>query len=456
MKTKHIIPLAAFLAAVSLHAQDAGVPQEAVAQPAAGQAAPQIDDTASFLDSTPEALGTVVNQALESAQKWVAKKGWKMGAGNPDGRYVAVGSAPVAVPPSDQRFAQMRVNAFSKAMLDAKASLAKNLTIEIKTDVTHLYGQGSAIRKEREEAEAAANRKNAGMFAKIKMLITAKLDALLESEGILPDSKKAEDLARKELNSDTFNQLIESSAKAAVSGVVCAKVFEENGRIAVVATYTDNTRVLADAFMGTGATPSVPPSGNLQEWINALTPAQLYASFGIQLRADEKGNLVVLSYGQAVSQTDSSLSQRNATTRAETMADAYIRQFAGETASYAIVVENLEQTKEFPGKIFDATVEDFQDTALRSTAGKLKISGIQTARIWQTKDTRSGKIIIGVVRIWSLESSNEAQRVGAELAMPPGQRVPTNRPQAKAAAPATPQKDPNKPYKIESAEGDDF
>lgn len=446
MKTKRIIPVAALLAVTFLHthAQDAGAPQE-ISAPAVAQ---QNDDVASFLDSSPESLGAVTNQALESAQNWVAQKGWNMGGGNPGGRYVAVGSAPIPVAPSDQRFAQMRVNAFTKAMLDAKANLAKNLAIEIKTDVSHLYGQGSDLRKQREEAAAAAARKNAGMFSKIKMLVMAKLDAMLEKEGVLPDSKKAAEMARKELNSDTFSQLVETSAKAAVSGVVCAKIFEENGRLAVVATYSDNTRLLADAFMGYGALQRGAHPGNLREWLKALTPAQLYPSFGVQIRSDEKGNMVVLSFGQAVAQTDSSQSQRNATTRAETLADSYIRQFAGEVVSYATIVENLEQTKEFPGEMYDATVEDFQQTALRSASDRLKISGIQTARLWQTKDTRSGKIINGVVRIWSIESSNEAQRVGAELARPPGQRGPSTS--------SSPAQGTGKSYKTESIEGEDF
>jgi hypothetical protein len=450
MNTKHITILAAlFASAVFINAQDAAVPTEQA--PVSAAAAAAADGAAGFLDNSPEAIGAVTDAALESAQNWIAKKGWVMGA-NPDGRHVAVGAAPVSANPSDFRFSQMRANAYTKAMLAAKVEVAKFIGTNIKSSVLHQYGQGSEIRREREAAAAAAARKNTGLLEKTKMLLSAKLDNELKTEGVAMDSPQAAVRAEKLLNSDQFNQLVETSAKAAVAGLVCAKIFEENGRLAVVAYYSDNTRVLAGAIAGTGAAPVVPPNPDLGEWIAALAPAQLYPAFGVQLKSDENGSMVVLSFGQAVSETNSPNAVRNARTQAETMADGYIRQFAGEAASYDNVVENLEKTNEFDNGVIDATVETFQETVLKTVAPNLKINGIQIVRNWQTKDTRSGKFIVGVVKKWTLTGAQTAKDVGAELSHPPAQNnqpPPTSQPR-----PPAPVK--NAPYKIESMESADF
>lgn len=453
MNTKHIATIAAFFAsAVFINAQDAAAPAGQAQISSVVSSGAGVADAASFLDNSPEAIGAVTDAALESAQNWIAKKGWVMGA-NPDGRYVAIGAASVSANPSDFRFSQMRANAYTKAMLAAKVEVAKFIGTNIKSSVLHQYGQGSEIRREREAAASAAAeavaRKSAGLLEKTEMLLSAKLDNELKKEGVALESPQAAARAEKLLNSDRFSQLVETSAKAAVAGLVCAKIFEENGRLAVVAYYSDNTRVLAGAIAGTGAAPVVPSNPDLGEWIAALTPAQLYPTFGVQLKSDENGNMVLLSFGQAVSETNSPNAVRNAHTQAETMADGYIRQFAGEVASYDNVVENLEKTNEFDNGVIDATSETFQETVLKTVAPKLKISGVQTVKNWQTKDTRSGKFIVGVVKKWTLADAQTAKNVGAKLSRPPEREGG-----AQAAQSPVPAK--NTPYKIESMESADF
>jgi len=202
---------------------------------------------------------------------------------------------------------------------------------------------------------------------------------------------------------------------------------------------------MADAIAGKGNVPKVAPRQGdpLPKWIASLTPAQLYPSFGVQLASDSNGNIVILSYGQAVAQTASPNSIRNAGEFATTMADAYIRQFAGALVSYGNVVEKLEKTQEFDTGIVNSIAEDFQDTTIKEVADKLKISGIETMKSWDTKDTRSNKFICGVVRSWSLADATAAKELGRQMINSP------------AAAPqgATQQ---SGTYKIESRESEDF
>jgi len=406
------------------------------------------DGAASFLDSSVEALGAVTNQAKASAEDYIAKRGWAQGL-NPDGKFVAVGIAPVSVKPTDYQFATMRVNAYTKAMLDAKASIARLVATEIKTEILHHYGTTSDMRKQREDDAAAQSRKNAGIFEKVKMLINAKLDNSLRDEGVVLDSPQAAEKAGKLLNQDSFNNLIESSAQAFVSGLVCQKIFEEDGQMAVVAYYSDNSRIMADAIAGKGNAPKVTPRQGdpLPKWIASLTPAQLYPSFGVQLTSDSDGNIIILSYGQAVAQTTSPNSIRNAEEYASAMADGYIRQFAGAMVSYNSVIEKLEKTQEFDTGIVNSIAEDFQDTTIKEVSDKLKISGIQTIRTWDTKDTRSNKFICGVVRSWSLADATAAKELGRQMMDTPAAGL-RSAPQGATQQSGT--------YKIESRESEDF
>jgi len=444
MKTHHCLKTItmSLVLALACHAQDATKDDTAKGDTTK-------NDAASFLDSSPEALGAITNQAKASAEDYIAKRGWSLGL-NPDGKFVAVGIAPISAKPTDYQFATMRVNAYTKAMLDAKASIARFVATEIKTEVLHNYGTTSELRKQREEAVAAQGRKNAGILEKVKMLINAKLDNSLKAEGVVLDSPQAAEQAGKLLNQDSFNLLIESSAQAFVSGLVCNKIFEEDGQMAVVAYYSDNSRIMADAIAGKGNAPKVTPRQGdpLPKWVASLTPKQqLYPSFGVQLTSDSDGNIVILSYGQAVAQTPSGNSIRNAEESASTMADGYIRQFAGEMVSYNNVLEKLEKTEEFDTGIVNSIAEDFQDTAIKAKADGLKISGIQTIRTWDAKDTRSNKFICGVVRSWSLADATAAKELGHQMMDSPA-AGPRSSPQGSTQQSGT--------YKIESPESEVF
>jgi hypothetical protein len=390
--------------ATSGRAQEAGAPPEA--------AAAESEGAASFLDSSPEALGGATDQALKSAQDYVTKKGWIQGT-NPDGRYVAVGSAPITVPPAHKDFPERRINAYTNAMLDAKAGMAKFLATDIKTEVAHYYGTESAIRREREARESAQNNKNAGLLAKVRLLVMAKLDKALEQEGVALDSGNAAGKAGALLNHDSFSQLIENSAEAAANGIICGKIFEQDGRMAVVAYYTDNSRALAAALAGDAvALKTTPRKGApLAQWIAALTPAELYPSFGVQITNDEAGGVVLLSYGQAVAQSESPNAIRNAREAAAVLANGYIRQFAGTMVTYDSVLEKLEQTREFDTGVVNGMAESFQETAIKEVGDRLKISGLQKTRDWETKDKRSGRIICGVVVRWSFASAQAARKM---------------------------------------------
>lgn len=85
----------------------------------------------SFLSEL-DSLAEPVADARNSADEYIAKKGWQQGL-NAGGRYVAIVSSTIAVSPSDKNFQLYRINAYNKAMLDAKAEVAKYFSQEIST-----------------------------------------------------------------------------------------------------------------------------------------------------------------------------------------------------------------------------------------------------------------------------------------------------------------------------------
>ncbi|MDR0902354.1 MAG: hypothetical protein LBM92_06260 [Opitutaceae bacterium] len=443
-----------------LRAQDAAPPaatpppQEAAkpATPPATEAA----GVADFLDDSPEALGAVSNEAIKSAQAHVTRKNWVIGR-NKDGRYIAVGSSPIAGKPTDYNFPAQRVNAHQKAMLDAKTRIAGFYESNIRTEVVQNYGTGSAIRRDREAREAAERNKSAGMLAKARLLLTAKLDRQLREEGVALDSPDAARRAGELLNHDSFSQLVEITARASVTGLVCSKIFEENGQMAVVAYYSESSRILARAIEGKGNLPKVEPrkDGTLKQWVASLPTTDLYPSIGVQLASDEEGNLVLLSYAQAPAQTESKNALRNARSLAESLANGYIRQFAGELVTLDNTVELLERAEEFDSGVINELSDSYQDTTIRAVAGKLAIAGIQDYRTsWQTKDKRSGKIIVGVVRGWSLPSAQAAREESRRIKLPP--RHPAAGPQTPATQASGTDPVKNGAYQAQSIESEDF
>ena len=472
---KHIIALAGiFAAALALNAQDAGAPLDNGKAPASAPAAPaqaaattgvdDTDTTLSFLDNSPEAVGNFGNAAEQSAQTYLASKNppWQQGLNKdnrPGGlgeRYIAIGIAGVGIPPTDERYSTMRRNAFNQAMLDAKAKMAAFIATDISSDITDQYGGDPENKAKRDALAAAASSKDAGFLDKIKMRATEELDKALQQENIAPSSPAAVERAGKLIHSNYFTNSIKRRAQELVTGLIVNQIFEENGKIAVVALYSDSSIKLAAFLAGKSSImPTGRPftGGTLAAWINSLTTNDLYSSFGVQPKADEHGNIVLLAYAQSPADSDSPLSYRAAKTTAEAIADGDIRQFIGANVVYDDNVDLFAAQHEMDNGVHDVAIDDYQSSKIRSYADALKISGIYTAKTWTTKDKRSGKYICGVIRAWSLDSQQAAQNVKRAMNSPAtGAAKPAPAP-AQAPAPET---NTSGKYRSEGIRGDDF
>lgn len=372
-----------------------------------------------FLAPEGEMPASLSNKASEEAQKYVVAKDWRMGR-NPGGRYVAVGTGDINGNPSSPSFQMKRRNAFVKAMVDAKRQIAQYYSQMVAREVAHSYGEGSqeAAAEMMSDGEKKTP-EEIGVLDKVKILMNSELDAQLEEQGIKPESEDAKVVVSEILSRDKFSDTIKRMAKAEVGALVVSKIYEDSGNVAVVATYSENTKKLAAAMTGKGPAPKVrkrnPSSPSIGSWIQSMSIKDLYPSYGVQLTSDTNGNLVIISYGQAIAKSASKMAQRNAFMAAETDADGFIRSFVGESVAFNNVKQELENNKELSTGEIETQLERVQDTSIKTFADSLKIPGVSTARSWSTKDKRSNSFIAGVVRRWDISSAESAMNDASDF-----------------------------------------
>ncbi len=164
----------------------------------------------SELDSLAEAVGN----ARKSADEYIAKKGWSEGL-NDGGRYVVIGLSTIDVAPTDKNFQLYRINAYNKAMLEAKSEVAKYFSQEISTRASHVLIEPKSAERIKAEAESEAGI-SPTIIDKAVALANKKLDNALEKEGITLESKKAEPIIEDLINESSYLNAVKSIAATQV------------------------------------------------------------------------------------------------------------------------------------------------------------------------------------------------------------------------------------------------
>ena len=368
-------------------------------------------------ESTPEdAVATEAAAEAKSVQDMVDDylnaKGYSEGENAKDGKtfYVAVGYGVIQAPLENRGYIDSRVNAYNKAMLDAKAKMAEYLEVAIRTETEHDYSEGNWGGSE------TAGDDELSISAKIKRLIMAKLDKELRTEGLLIDETNAEArerAARKRLNTDFYKKVISTAAKAEITGMQVMCAFEGvpaggKGQIGVVAIWSPKLQAMAQSISrGTRL-----PSGVGKKPIKEQIPADkktLLSTFGVQQKIDEKGDLVLVAFGQAGAVSDSPQSANAARNKAKMQAMAAIREFAGESVAVATDAVNAENVEEFENAAAEYEDVSAYSQKIRAAAEALKISGIATVKNWEFKHPLAGRMVYGVVCTWSPKQAQNAR-----------------------------------------------
>ena len=377
-------------------------------------------------------------------EEFLESKGWVAGENIKGGKkfFVATGTGVIQAPRSKPAaYIGSRVNAYNKAMLEAKKNMVEFLGLAIATETARSYQEGDfssagAARAPQEDPNSIAY--------KLKALVHAKLDSALRAEGIDPDAANKEaaaKAAKKLLASEQYQKMVRTAAQAQVVGLQSICTFEgtpssDKGEIGVVAIWSPKLQEMA-ASIATGAPVSrVAGKRPIRDQI-ATDPGALLSTFGVQQKIDEYGDLVLVGFGQAGGVSESKMAAKGAQSKAKANALAAIREFAGENVAVATDMLSAESTEEF-----ENAAEEYQDQSafaekIRARADAMNISGIAVLQNWKFKHPLTGTTVYGCICTWSPKTADSAKQMKSDMANPARASKPVpNKASAKPTASA--------------------
>ena len=378
-------------------------------------------DTHNMSDS--QSVSDMVEEFLQS-------KGWAEGENikkNGQKFFIGVGTGAIQAPIDHPRYIQSRINAFDKAFLASKQDLVEYLATDIANTTLEAYKEGTFSENESQNDNNAGGQDS--VISKLSLLANAKLDKMLQKEGIdstSDDKEKIDDALAGILSTSEFRNFTQTAAHSLLSGVQVYKCFEGPGegkgfQIAVISIYSDTLREMATAIY-TGKKPkSKAPKKPI---INQIPKDKkvLLQTFGVQQKIDENGDLVIIAYAQGAPISESSHSISKSYRKAKTAGLGYIRKFAGENYRTTNDAINAETTTEYEDETKSYKDQSKFDEIIQSTSASLKISGIRTIKKWHQKHPLTGKTVTGVILAWSPKSAASAQSLRAKMNSTPGKQ----------------------------------
>lgn len=383
--------------------------------------------------------GKSVNVMIE---EWLKKSNLKLGENRGGAVFVAKGTGIIMAPRTKPAsYINSRVNAFNKAMLEAKEKMIMYKAGKIKSD-TELKRQDGKFPSPLESLQdTVGNAVKAVGFEPeaLKSFTRNIVNNLLVANGISPsvadpilssalndtpnDPELARKLAEKKaaadkvFNSEEFKKVISMVARTEVIGLQAAFTCEGNGEVGVVVIWSPKLQAMAASLLTGRPIAKSKAKRPIDEQI-PTNPSTLLALFGVQQMIDESGDLVLVGYGQAGGKTESKMSGKNAQDRAYANAAAAIREFAGENVAVASDTLNAESAKEF-----EDSMEEYSDTSaqrkkIQASAEAMNISGISVVKEWQCKHPVTGTTVYGVVCTWSPKQAHAARRMQEAMANP--------------------------------------
>lgn len=360
-------------------------------------------------------------KARDEVARLLEKEGWQEGANTKADRtifFVAAGYGAINAPRSHPRFADSRAIAFEKAILDAKARTAQFIRETIETRAIAMYSEGQSTPLPTAPLNAG-DPPPLGMLDKLVLLAHKKLDDMLRKEGIAKEAPQAKEAAEKLRLSDGFQKFTRTASQAYIAGLQSFQTFEvfpdgKSGEIAVVGIVSDKLLMMGAALAGGKPPPLQKPNIPIAQQL-ANSPVELLCSFGVRQMVDERGQLVLVAYGQSQPISESTRAEQAAEEKARLQALGALRSFAGEVVTTARDSVQAESYKEFE----DNTSVYANASAFRErneAVGKaMSISGIQTVKRWNQKHPLSGQMVVGTVLVWSPQSAAVAAQFGDKM-----------------------------------------
>lgn len=365
--------------------------------------------------------GCVVDEdsdITELLQSYLEKKGWTEGDNvkkNGEGFIVVTGVGPISASSSKKNYNLARNNAATMALLDAKSNLAEYLesVIETATELKVTGGTGEeSASPEAQLAQVLANQPDDSICGKCITLIHKKLDNALKAEGYDVDGERQ--MSQREIEEakakiasimehESFKNTINRSAKSLISGLQVFYSIEAKGNIGIVAIWSPALAEMASSIVTGQPVADKSPKVPIIKQI-PTDKATLLATFGVQQKINEHGELVLVSYGQYQALSTSKRGELEAYKNAKAYADQNIRSFAGEAVVTTRDLEDAQESLVYsdesglsPDYSNTSAYESFQKAASKA----LPINGIGVIKKWNAVHPVSGKKVYGVISSWS-------------------------------------------------------
>ena len=435
------------------------VPLQATAAPLAQ--APDPGGGVAIEFATDAGLGQGVpdgKDARAMAEEFIAAKGWTKDK-QTDGFLTVVGSAQLPCMPGHADFQQCRREAFAEAMLDAKRKLAEFLRAEISQELRVSIEVGDPAKALR---DAAAKPGSDDLLGKACVLLGKELDKRLAEYGVAPDGAPAGELADKVLGSKEFKSAVLVTAMAELSAIQAYQAFEsiggKNGMVTVVAIHSDKSAQLQRALLGKGPPPLAPSKEMIITWLRGLDKSVLLYTHGAQPRTNERGEVVLVGFGQASPKGDLGLAQSVARKQAETNAQGALRQFMGE-----FIDANKRSIESSTIEMFDEASEVYESNSsfsesVSAIAGKLGMSGASEIYTWESVHPSTGQKVYGSVYLWSVSAARNANKQYIDFKQAGGGAGGAGSfdlPPAKKPVPESPKTPAGKPSRGSGAQGEE-
>ena len=356
--------------------------------------------------------GVETENAKEQAEKFVTEKGWTLDAES-DGFFAVVANASLSCGPDSKTFQQCREMAFEEALMNAKAKLAEFMRMQVSTqlekDVIQIGGVNSP--------DPIAQSNDNSFLAKAKLLMHNEVNKLMAERGIklgTPEAEKAQlEITGEVLEQKNFKSAVLVQARAELSGLQAFRTFEtslkgKKGSIAVVAIHSPKSAQLHQALLGKGEAPRAEAQISIREWAQTEGPKVLLFTQGTQPRTNEKGEVVLVGFGQSAATSDSELSQEVAEEKAQMAAQAALRRFMGELIVVSKASEQSSSLKEYGEVATEFQSNSSFSKKMSATGSLLGMSGAKEIYSWSAVHPGNGKKVYGSVYVYSVSQARAA------------------------------------------------
>lgn len=347
--------------------------------------------------------------------------------------------ATIAASPSDPNFVNARINAFNKAMLNAKAQCAEFQKTVIVTeavketseppqeraraDADRLKREGLAQEGSVKVAQALnsdiKSRAEVPQFIKTAALygekiLGDKMASELRKKGLDPSKPVNQQVAKTIAETTSFRNAVATVAAARCTGIKAMASFEQNpssgqGQIGIITVWTEKLHAIADAIVTNNW--DLVPKGEPGKAIDDHIPDDLrtlMTTYGAQLVRNESGDYVVLAYAQAQPRTKNQQSIDTAYERAKTSALGLIRSFMGEAVETNRQILDAEVSTVFTDESTRYQDDSSFQRSVKVVGEGLPISGVTVAKEWETLHPANNGPVVGVVMQWKVASAQIA------------------------------------------------